>query len=247
MNITHIWQRIIRSPVLRYVLPLSTRLRVRVLTVLVTYAMVAFWFPSFVPFEVHSVNGLYLIGRLLFVLSEDLIQDAARLLLWKRVPFNRTPPPATGAWKFLRYALPTTPAGQGVVLNLGLMIVLTIELKEWYAAALVYLGARILFVCVADVALGLRYLATGGRQSVWWAYPVIGLVGAFAIFTLIRMQVTKKLEAVPPAHTLKQRVALPTPLPMPNTETLLALTNNPILLPKPEMGTRKSDVESMKR
>ncbi|MEQ2006000.1 MAG: hypothetical protein ABMA26_04310 [Limisphaerales bacterium] len=239
------------NPVLRYVLPMSTRARVRVLAVLGSYAVVAYLFPSYVPFEVRGVNGLYLIGRLLFVLAEDLFQDAARLLPWKRAQLNRTPLPVycspTGAWKFLRYVLPATSAGQGVVLNLGLMMGLTVEPKEWYVAALVYLGARILFVCVADVALGLRHLATGGRQSVWWASPVIGLVGAFAIFTGIRQQVTKDLEAVPPAHTLKQRVVLPPPLPMPNSEALRALTNNPILPPKMGLGTRKGDVESKER
>ena len=239
------------NPVLRYVLPMSTRARVRVLTVLGSYAVVAFCFPSFVPFEVRGVNGLYLIGRLLFVLAEDLFQDAARLLPWKRAQLNRTPPPAScppvGAWKFLRYVLPTTPAGQGVVLNLGLMLGLTVEPKEWDVDALVYLGARVLFVCVADVALGLRHLATGGRQSVSWAFPVIGLVGAFAIFAGIRQQVTKYLEAVPPAHTLKQRVAAPLRLPMPDSEGIHALTNNPILPPKMELGTRKGDAESKER
>lgn len=239
------------NQVLRYVLPMSTRARVRVLTVLGCYALAAFWFPSYVPFEVRGVNGLYLIGRLLFVLAEDLIQDTARLLPWKRVQLNRTLSPAschpTSAWKFLRYVLPTTPAGQGVVLNLGLMMVLTVELKEWHWAALVYLGARLLFVCVADVVLGLRHLTTGGRQSVWWASPVIGLVGAFAIFAGIRQQVTNDLEAVPPAHTLKQRVVLPPPLPMPDNEALRALTNNPILPPKMELGARKDDVESKER
>lgn len=239
------------NPVLRYALPMSTRARVRVLTVLGSYAVVAYLFPSYVPVEVRGLNGLYLVARLLFVLAEDLIQDAAGLLPWKRVQLNRTPSPTscspTGAWKFLRYVLPTTSAGQGVVLNLGLMMGLTVEPKEWYMAALVYLGARILFVCVADVALGLRHLATGGRQSVSWAFPVIGLVGAFAIFAAIRQQVTKDLEAVPPAHTLKQRVVLPTPLPLPNNEALRALTNNPILAPKMELGTRKDDVESKER
>lgn len=240
------------NSVLRYALPMSTRARLRVLTVLGSYAVLAHWFPSYVPFEVRGVNGLYLIGRLLFVLAEDLIQDAARLLPWKRVPLNRTPSPAsyppTGAWKFLRYVLPTTPAGQGVVLNLGLIMGLAVEPKEWYLAALVYLGARLLFVFVADVVLGLRHLATGGRQSVSWVYPVIGLVGAFAIFTGIRQQVANDLEAVPPAaHTLNQRVVLPPPLPMPNKEALRALTNNPILPPKMEVGTRKGDVESKER
>ncbi len=239
------------NPVLRYVLPMSTRARVRVLTVLGSYALVAHWFPSYVPVEVRGVNGLYLIGRLLFVLAEDLIQDAARLLPWKRVQPNRTLSPAscppTDVWKFLRYVLPTTPAGQGVVLNLGLMLGLTVEPKEWRVAALVYLGARVLFVCVADVVLGFRHLATGGRPSVSWVFPVIGLVGALAIFTGIRQQVTKDLEAVPPAHTLKQRVVLPPPLPMPNNEALRALTNSPILPPKMELGTRKDDAKSKER
>lgn len=252
MKIMHTWQRVARSPTLRYVLPMSTRARVRVLTVLGSYAVVAHWFPSYVPVEVRGVNGLYLIVRLLFVLAEDLFHDGARSLPWKRVrlsqPTSLVSCSQAGAWKFLRYVLPTTPAGQGVVLNLGLMMVLTVEPKEWHVTTLVYLGARILFVCVADVVLGLRHLATGGRPSVSWAFPLIGLVGAFTIFAGIRRQVTKALEAEPLAHTLKQRVLLPPPLPMPNNEALRALTNNnPFIPSKMELGTRKGDVESKER